>query len=283
VKRGGQGKYGEVSSGLLERASDAVDRSRTAAVIARGGLLSRAGFYLLLAYLAVRVVVSARGPQVNASGALKTVAGAPLGRSVVVAAAVGFVAFGVSRILGALRDDEATRTSRLSTGLQGAFYLGLAWVPLSFALGSSKTGSEQQERSTTAKVLMLPGGRVLILLTGVIVVVTCLWQVVTAFQAGFTDSMRTDEAPEWVRRLVRITGKIGIPLRALVFLPLGVFLVVSGAQSDPQQARGLDASLTWLAGQLWGRLLLCLVAAGFVVFAGYSLLEMRYRDVDAGD
>jgi hypothetical protein len=115
------------------------------------------------------------------------------------------------------------------------------------------------------------------------VVVTCVWQVVTALRSGFTDSMQTDDAPPWIRRLIDVTGKIGIPLRALVFLPIGVFLLASAAASDPQKAKGLDASLTWLAHALWGRILLCGVATGFVVFAVYSLLEMRYRDVDAGD
>jgi hypothetical protein len=231
----------------------------------------------------VRVLLADRGPQVNASGALKTVASAPLGRCLIAAAAIGFFVFGVSRLLGALRDDEPSAMSRLSTGCQGAFYLGLTWVPLSFALGSSSTGSEQSERTTTAKVLMLPGGRLLVLAAGLVVIGVCLWQVVTALKAGFTDSMRTEDAPRWVRVLVHVTGKLGIPFRALVFLPIGVFLVVSAAHADPKRAKGLDASMTALAHVMWGRLLLGVIAVGFVVFAVYTLLEMRYRDVDAGD
>jgi len=38
-----------------------------------------------------------------------------------------------------------------------------------------------------------------------------------------------------------------------------------------------------LAQNAWGRVLLGDVAAGFTVSATYSLLEARYRDVDAGD
>jgi hypothetical protein len=201
----------------------------------------------------------------------------------VAAAALGFLVFGISRLLGAVRDDDASVLSRLSTGCQGAFYLALTWVPLSFVLGSSSTGSEQSERTTTAKVLMLPGGRVLVLVAGLVVIAVCTWQVVTALKAGFTDSMRTEGAPRWVQALVRVTGKVGIPMRAAVFLPIGVFLVVSAAHSDPEKAKGLDATMTALARVLWGRVVLCLIVAGFVVFAVYSLLEMRYRDVDAGD
>lgn len=72
-------------------------------------------------------------------------------------------------------------------------------------------------------------------------------------------------------------------MRALVFLPIGVFLLLSAAHFDPKQAKGMDASLTALAHHTWGRALLGLVAAGFLVFAVYSVLETRYCDVDAGD
>jgi hypothetical protein len=272
-----------VTSGLLERTATAVRDSRTAGLAARAGLLARTGFYLLLSWLVLRVVLMDPGPQVNASGALRTVARAPLGRVLVAAAALGFLCFGISRLLGAFRDREAELLSRLSTGLQGVFYVCLTEVPASFVLGSRSSGSEQSERSTTSKVLSLPGGRLLLLLVGLVFIGVCLWQVVTALQTGFDTSMQTGDSPGWLQALVRLTGRVGITFRALVFLPVGAFLLVSAAHADPRRAKGLDASLVELAHQPWGRPLLCLVAAGFLVFALYSLLEARYRDVDAGD
>ena len=272
-----------VTSGLLERTAGVVRDSRAAGAAARAGLLARTGFYLLLATFAVRLARMDSRPQVNASGALRTVSTAPLGRGLVLIGALGFLAFGVSRLLGALRDRDAGLTSRLTTGLQGAFYIGLTEVPLSFLLGSPSTGSEQAQRSTTSRLLSLPGGRLLAVAAGLGFVTVCLWQVLTAVRTGFDASMRTDDAPRWVRLLVRGTGRVGISFRALVFLPIGVFLVVSAARSDPGQAKGLDGSLVELAGHGWGRAMLALVAAGFVVFATYSVLEARYRDVDAGN
>jgi hypothetical protein len=272
-----------VTSGLLDRTADIVRDSRTAGVAARGGLLARAGFYLLLATFAIRLLLMDSRPQVNASGALRTVARAPLGRGLIGLAALGFVAFGVSRLLGAFRDRDAGLRSRVTTGLQGLFYVCLTEVPASFVLGSSSTGSEQSQRSTTSSVLGLPGGRLLLLAAGVVFVGVCVWQVVTALRTGFDDSMRTRDAPAWVQLLVRVSGRVGITFRALVFLPVGVFLIVSAASSDPRRAKGLDATLAGLSRHAWGRGLLVLVAAGFVVFAVYSLLEARYRDVDAGD
>jgi len=94
----------QMTGGLLRRASEAVRSSRTATVLAAAGLIARAGFYLLLAYLVVRVMLTNGGPPANAAGALETVASTPLGLIPVGLAAVGFFAFGLSRLLG----DSAT-------------------------------------------------------------------------------------------------------------------------------------------------------------------------------
>jgi hypothetical protein len=272
-----------VTASLLERSAQAVERSRLASVAARVGLVARAGFYLLLAYLVVRIALMQPGRQANASGALKTVSSAPGGWVPLVLTALGFLAFGVSRLLGAVRDRAANTGSRITTALQGLFYVGLTEVPASFVLGNRKTGSEQQERGTTAKLLGLPAGRVVLAAIGLVLVAVCVWQVVSALRTGFETSLRIDDKPGWFQRLVRVIGRIGISLRALVFLPVGVFLVVAAVRSDPRQAKGLDASLAALAHQSWGRAVLLLVATGLVVFVAYSVLEARYRDVDAGD
>lgn len=267
----------------FRRAALAVHRSRSATLAARGGLLARAAFYLLLAYLVLRVLTSGDGPQTNASGALATVSAAPGGRVAVALAAVGFLAFGGSRLLGALRDRDVGRLARFSTGLQGLFYLALTEVPLSFVLGSRSTGSEQQTRSTTALVLGLPAGRVLVFAAGVLFVVVCGWQVVTALRAGFMHSLRLGGSPRWLPWLVRLTGQTGIITRALVFLPLGLFLMLAAVHAQAARVKGLDAALGTLRSDPAGRWLLAAIAAGFVVFAAYSVLEARYRDVDAGN
>lgn len=268
---------------LLGRIEERVHRSRSASLLARSGLVARTGFYLLLAYLVLRILLLDPARPANASGALRTVAATPLGRLPVALAAVGFLAFGVSRLLGACRDTDASWTSRTTTGLQGVFFLALTSVPASFVLGSRSTGTEQQGRSTTGLLLRLPAGRVLVVCLGLVVILVCLWQVVTALRTGFTGSLRTERSPRWVRLLIRVTGRVGITMRALAVLPIGVFLIIAAFAADPNQAKGMDATLAALAEHPLGRVLLGIIAAGFFVFATYSLLEAGYRDVDAGD
>jgi hypothetical protein len=86
-----------------------------------------------------------------------------------------------------------------------------------------------------------------------------------------------------VRGLVRAAGTVGIPARAAVFLPTGVFFMISAVQSDPRRADGLDKELASLAGRDWGVAVLALVALGLAIFALYSFLETRFRAVLRAD
>src|SRR4051812_47123361 len=91
------------------RVASAVGGSRTARVVARGGLVVRTVFYLLLAALILQVAFdgSSNGQQTNAHGALTTIADQPLGWALIAAAALGFLVLGVVRVAGAIRDREA--------------------------------------------------------------------------------------------------------------------------------------------------------------------------------
>lgn len=266
-------------SGLRRLAKSNVLRSA-----ARVGLVGRAVFYLLLAGLALRLLVGPPGGagQANANGALRAVAQTPVGAVLLVGAAVGFLAYGVARLLGTATDHEQGRLRRLSTAGQGVVYLGFAWVTASFLFGREDAGSEQQQEETTGLVLRLPGGRLLVAAVGLALLGVCCWQLVVATKAHFGDTLRDEQMSRPVHAIVWLIARVGIASRALAYAPIGVFLVLAGARSAPEQADGLDAVLLELTSTAWGRVLVALVAVGFAVFAAYSLIEARYRQVSSG-
>jgi hypothetical protein len=257
--------------------------ARAAIVIARVGLAARTAFYLLLVYLIVRVAVASReAAQANANGALSTVAKGALGTALLAATTAGFAGLGGVRIWAAAHDKQATTWARTATVLQGAFYVVLAWVPLSYAIGNRATGNEQQQHQTVGDLLHLSGGQVIVFGLGLVIVVACAIQLWNGVDRDYVDGMAIDGAPGWVRTLVLASGTVGIPARALTFLPLGAFFMVAAVQGDPSRADGLDGELTSLTGNVWGDLILALTAAGLLVFAVYSALEVRYREVARG-
>ena len=263
-------------------AAQAVGSRRSARVAARSGYAARTVFYLLLAGLVARTAYDggAGGKQTNAHGAMSVIASTPLGKAALAAAALGFLALGVVRIAGAVRDREAGSWQRMAVALQGVFYAALTWVPLSFLFGNQQTGSEQAQKQETASVLSWPAGRFLVIAVGVAVIAVFGFQIRMALTQDYEDGLDLKGAPNWVCRLVRVAGTVGLFARGVVFLPIGVFLIVAAIQADPQHSKGLDAELALLARQSWwGPALLWVVVGGLVVFAVYSGLEARYRRV----
>ncbi|MGN6472728.1 MAG: DUF1206 domain-containing protein [Mycobacteriales bacterium] len=253
---------------------------KAVAKAARFGLAARGGFYLLLAGLVVNLAVEGtNGPQADANGALSTVASNPVGEAAVVAVAVGFFAFGATRLWSVWHDRRPSAWPRTTTALQGAFYLALTWVPLSYVLGNRSAGSNKSQHKIAGDLLRLPGGREIVIALGLIVIGVCINQIRTALSQDYADGMRMQRAPRWTKWLVRSAATFGIPARALVFVPVGVFFIVSAVQHHPNRAKGIDQVLAKLPGHWWGELLLVVVAAGLLVFATYSFLEARYRKV----
>ncbi len=77
-------------------------------------------------------------------------------------------------------------------------------------------------------------------------------------------------------------ARVGRAARAVAHLPVAVFLVLPGLRRSPQEAGSLDVVLLKLARTGLGRVLVLLVAAGFVISAIHSFLEARYRRVVSG-
>ena len=253
---------------------------------ARLGLVARGLFYLLLAGIALQLVLRggpAAGPaQANANGALTQVARAPMGLALLGGAALGFLAFALVRIYGAVTDRRHGGWRRLSTAGQGLVYVAMGLVTASFVLGRRAAGSEEQQRSTAGAIIALPYGRGLLAAAGLVVLAMCTWQLVVAARGHYADSLRGGSMSRSMRRLTLVTARVGIPARALAVAPVGVFLVVAAVHADAHEAKGLDALLLDSSRTPAGRALVLLAAAGFAVFAVYSLLEARYREVASG-
>lgn len=270
---------------MLLEVAQRLRRSRSGRLAARGGLLARGFLYLLLAYLAAAIAAGwgQDGTQANANGALTSVAARPAGWVALAGAAAGFAAFGVMRLAAAYGDASVGRLRRLTTAGQAVFYLAMAVMTVAFLVGDRATGSTQQQDSTALLLVGSTGGRLVLAVAGAAVVGVCLWQLRLAVQGGFRDSLGTVAQGGRLETAAHVVGRVGIVARAAAVLPLGALLVLAAAQSRPRAARDLDQLLDGLVRDPVGHLLVWLVAAGFGIFALYSFLEVRYREVDAGD
>lgn len=256
---------------------------RAATALARTGLVARTVFYVTLVLLVIQLMLTrGNGRQANAHGALSVIAEHPGGMVAIAVTAIGFLALGGVRIWGAIRDSRVQLWQRIRTFLQGAFYLVLSWLPVSYALGKRTSGSEQQHQRGVEDILSLPGGQVVLFIVGLVIVGVCVVQMRNGIDQRYADGMKTRGSPRWVPPLVRVSGTVGITARAAVFLPIGVLSMVAAVRSNASRADGLDAELAGLARRTWGLAVLALIALGLAVFAIYSGLEARYREVARG-
>lgn len=257
------------------------DAEKGLSLAGRLGLAGRTGFYLILTGLTIRIAMlgGATGRQADAQGALSLVSRPWVGKIAIGAVALGFVLFGAGRLVGMFRDKSASRKDQILTGLQGLFYLALAYVPSSYLAGRRQTGSQQQQKHTTAELLRLPGGRVIVIGLGAIVLIVSAQQIRTALTGDFEQGLDTRGAPRPIPRAAQIGGIVGIIARALVFAPVGFFLILSGIELDPNKSYGTDGELLRLSGYTWGLALLAAVATGLLIFVVYSAIETRYRRV----
>jgi sugar phosphate permease len=71
-------------------------------------------------------------------------------------------------------------------------------------------------------------------------------------------------------------GRFGMFARGVTFLVIGWVLVQAGVHNDAGQAQGFGGAFLFLLGQPFGRLLLGVVALGFVALGLHSFACARW-------
>lgn len=250
---------------------------------ARLGLAARTLVWTTIALLAL-AVAAGNSAKPDQSGALATLGNNPLGTVLLVATAVGFAAYGLYRVLTATvghRDQPPGRARwlrRAQSAAEAVLYLAAAVTTARFVLGRG-ADSEKQTDATTARLMALPGGRWLVGLVGIVVVVVGAVMAYRAVRERHAADLDPARASRRLRRAAVAVGVVGLAGRGVVIALVGGFLVDAAARFDPQQAKGLDATLQTVAQQPFGRGLLLLAALALLAFGVWSLAETLWRDV----
>ena len=259
--------------------SDAVER------LARVGLAARTLVWFVLGGLVVRLALGQGGGQsADQSGALRSLADTPLGGVLLVALTLGFLVWALYRLLCAavghrdVADTKKRWAHRGKAAAEGLIYL-IATVSSLRVLTGGRSDSEQQADSVTAAVMGVTGGRTLVGLAGVAVIVLATALAWRAVHREHADKLEHFKVPGALRRPAITVGVVGLVGRSAVVALVGAFLVNAALRFDPQEAKGLDASLRTLAEQPYGRGLLGLAAVAILGYALWSLVETLWRDL----
>ena len=279
---------GAETQGTLDQAEQAVRsavRNPWVERLARFGYAARGVVYALIGLLAIQAAFGGRGAieqQATPEGALQRIA--EQSRLLLVLVAIGLIGYALWRFVQAILDPEnkgsdakglVKRGSMLASGIG---YAGLALLAARIVSGSGGA-SESGSQETAAGLMDKPFGRWLVVLAGLGVIASALYQLYEAYTKKFRRRLKLEEMDPTEERLATRTGQVGLASRGIAFLLVGWFLVQAGLRYDPSQARGLGGALETLASQPYGPWLLGIVALGLIAYGAYSFLQARYRKI----
>jgi Domain of Unknown Function (DUF1206) len=264
-------------SASARRASD----SRAAQGLARAGLAARGIIYILIGWVAILVALGQRSGQADQQGALQLLVGKPYGLVSLWLLGIGFAAYALWRLseaaLGVTGEGNGAGP-RLKSLVRAVIYAGFAY--LTFQVISGTQGSQtKKQQDLTAKVMHHAGGRWLVGIVGLIIVIAGLSLVVEGIRRKFMKFMQTSRMSLRTRRIVERLGMTGIVARGVVFALAGVLVVEAAVTYKPAKAGGIDKALLTLRNQPFGEFLLFIAALGLVIFGVYALCEARWRKV----
>lgn len=267
-----------------EDAAQEVHHSGPVRLLARVGMFGRSLLWLVVGGLAVAVSQGNRA-ETDRQGALRAVAAQPLGEVLLWVVTVGFAGYALWRLLAAAvghTEQESTvkRTLlRLLSLGQALLYGFLAVTTAGYLSGGGQSGGDDQTTSRAAQLMSLPYGRWLLGGIGAAVIVVGLVDGTLAVRREHDDRLDTERIPRRLRPAASGLGVVGRLGLDVVVALVGAFLVRAAWQFDPQDAKGLDATLATLAAQPHGTALLLLAALGLVAYGLWSLVETVWRSL----
>jgi Domain of Unknown Function (DUF1206) len=255
--------------------------SRTFEWLARAGLVARGVIYAVIGILAIKLALGDGGKTTNQTGALETIAKQPFGKALLIVVAVGLAGYATWRLVRAAighgpesSDDTKERVAGVVSGIA---YGALCATAVSILIGSGgRSGSPDK---ATGGVLDWPAGQVLVVLAGLVVIGVGLEQGYKGIKRKFLEKSKTEEMSENVERAFTALGVFGHLARMVVFTLIGYFFIRAAIDYNPDKAASLDGALAALGQASYGPVLLGMVAAGLIGFAGYSIADARYRRV----
>jgi Domain of Unknown Function (DUF1206) len=240
---------------------------------ARAGFAASGLVHLLIAYLALRVAWGGGGQEADQSGALAVLAGNPVGAVLLWLTALGCAALALWQVVDAVVDTRGGdgRGVRAAKSIAtGAVYGVLAVSAARFALGSGRSSSSQT-RGLTGRLLDNPGGRVLVVAVGLVVIAVGVYFGYKGVTRRFREDLRGNPG-EGVERL----GVVGHIAKGAALALVGLLFCLAGVRRSTAPAGGLDTALKALRDAPLGPYLLTAVGLGIAAYGVYMFARSRY-------
>lgn len=244
---------------------------------ARVGYATSGLLHLLIGWITLQVAFGGSGKSADQSGALASLSGNAVGKFGLWIAVLGFLGLGVwqgvDAVVGHPGDGKDAWSGRAKAVAKCVVYLALSWTAFRFAQGHA-TSSRTQTVDFTRTLLREPGGRALVIVIGLVVIVVGGYHVYKGWTKKFLQDLE-DHPGTWATR----AGRVGYIAKGVALGIVGILFIGAGLHQQAQEASGLDGALRTLRGQPFGTGLLVAMAAGFAAYGLYSFSRARHAKV----
>jgi len=266
------------AGGKVEQAGD----SASLEALARIGLIAYGVVHLLIGWLALQIAWGAVARKsADSAGALRTLVEQPFGKILLGLVAVGLVALALwqaSETIWRYRNRAGgTRLRKqVTSGAKAVIYAALGVSAAAVVLGSRASSAQSQQQATSG-VLAWPGGQVIVVVTGLIIIGVGVAGVIKGLNASFREEIDTSSMSPVAGKSVARLGQVGYIAKGVALGVVGGLLSYAALTFHRHKGQGLDAALQTILAQPFGRGLVTAVALGFVAFGLFAMLQSRYR------
>jgi hypothetical protein len=251
--------------------------------LARMGYVARGLIYGIIGLLAMKVALGVSGSLEDMHGAIASIGNQLFGRILLIIILIGLIGYSLWGLIRAFFDP--LNKGRNFKGIlerigyfMSAVVYGILIIPTyNFVFGASSANQAGvdgfQLKNIISTIFLMPMGRWIVGIIGVIVLGISLYQGYQGIRYNFDEQIKQYDLTFRQKKIIKTLGRFGTLARAVVSGVIGLFLIFAVYNASSTGTKGIDGALLVILQWPFGTWLLGIVAIGLISFGCYSILS----------
>ena len=245
----------------------------------RVGLVAYGIVHLMVGWLALQLALGEKAQEASNDGALQALANQPLGGVLIWVIAVGMFLLVLWRLLEAgfgypEEHDEKKRLRKRATSLGKAVIYGvIGWSALKIAVGEGSKGGTD---STTAKVMNLPGGQLIVGAIALAIIAYGVSLIVRGWTEKFRENLDAQGQSGNDGSAYVTLGKVGYIAKGVAIVLVGGLFAYAAVTHEAKKSGGLDQALQKVLEYPFGQVALIAIGLGIAAYGLFCFARAKH-------